>query len=270
MKRISLAGAALAIALLGGASAQAQQVIDKNGKVMPDWTGVWTMIGNTVFDQATKVGTAAGAPGTRETIPYKPEWQAKYLANQKMVDEDRWPDPQTSCGIVAGFPRALNVPDTYEFINRPEGSWILTENGPNVVRIYTDGRGHPPADEVWPTMTGDSVGHWEGDTLVFDTIGLQGWPKKIFDRTGAIHSDELRTVTRMRRIDANTFEADIVLNDPVAFTGPWHVVKRYRRLPTGTRMYDYSCAENNRNEISPSGKTLTKTPDGKIIDKDKS
>ena len=66
----------------------------------------------------------------------------------------------------------FNLPDPYEFAIRPEEFWILAENGPNVMRVYTDGRKH--LDDQWETYTGDSVGHWEGDTLVFTTIGLKG------------------------------------------------------------------------------------------------
>ena len=58
---------------------------------------------------------------------------------------------------------------------RPEQTWIIGENGPNIIRVYTDGRKHPDADDLWPTYSGDSVGHWEGDTLVFDTISTKGW-----------------------------------------------------------------------------------------------
>ena len=60
------------------------------------------------------------------------------------------------------------------FAVTPQEVWIITENGPNITRIYTDGRAHAPADERWPTYSGDSVGRWEGDALVFDTLALKG------------------------------------------------------------------------------------------------
>jgi hypothetical protein len=97
---------------------------------------------------------------------------------------------------------------------------------------------------------------------------VKGWPYQIIDRTGAISSDKLHTVTRMRKVDAKTIEADMTLDDPAAFTRPWHVVKRFRKLPEGSRAFDYVCAENQRNVVTPSGKTLTLGTDGKPIDKD--
>jgi hypothetical protein len=263
-----------ALAMLAAAApgeAWAQKVVAKDGHELPDWSGVWQMIGNTVFDQATKspANGVAGLPGTTEGVPYNAEWRKKYEANMARVAVDRFPDPVTTCSTPSGWPRDLNTPDTNEFVVRPEQSWILTENGPNVVRIYTDGRPHLSDDEIWPTYSGDSVGHWEGDTLVFDTIGVKGWPAQIIDRTGAISSDQLHVVTRMRKVDAKTIEADMTLDDPVAFTKPWHVVKRFRKLPEGSRAYDYVCAENQRNVVTPSGKTLTLDTKGNVIDKDR-
>ena len=163
----------------------------------------------------------------------------------------------------------MNLPDVYEFVVTPLQVWILGENGPNILRIYTDGRKHPAPEDMWPTYTGDSVGHWEGDTLVFDTVSTKGARDSdvIVDRTGLILSDQLHTVTRMRKIDEMTIEAQMVLEDSKALKSPWRVTKRYRKQPAGTRVYDYSCAENNRNPVTATGKTLTLGPDGKPIDK---
>jgi hypothetical protein len=71
----------------------------------------------------------------------------------------------------------------------------------------------------------------------------------------------------MRKIDDMTIEAQMVLEDPKALKAPWRVTKRYRKLPADTRVYDYSCAENNRNPVTSSGRTLTLGPDGKPVDK---
>src|SRR5215469_8044576 len=83
MKRAPVAGLVLAVALMGGTAAHAQKVIAKDGHELPDWSGVWQMIGNTVFDQATKspANGVAGLPGTKEAVPYNAEWQKKYEAN---------------------------------------------------------------------------------------------------------------------------------------------------------------------------------------------
>jgi hypothetical protein len=235
---------------------------------LPDWTGLWQMIGPTIFDNATvkPQGGRAGDAGVREYPPYSAEWEAKYLANAELVEQGRFPDPLTTCGIPPGFPRVLNLPGAIEFVVRPEQVWILTEDGPSITRIYTDGRPHPPPEEVWPTFGGESVGHWEGDVLVFETIGMKGEDQRILDRTGLVLSEQASIVTRLQRIDEDTMEARLVIEDPESLAEPWHVMKRYERLPPGSRMFDVACAENNRNPVLPDGTTLTLDAEGNVLD----
>src|SRR5688572_13844428 len=136
---------------------------------LPDWTGVWAMQGNTIFDRASvqPPNGRAGEPGVRESPPYTDEWEARYRRNIELVKQGKFPDPVSTCGTPHGFPRIMNVPDVYEFAVTPTAVYVIAENGPNVVRIYTDGRKHPAPEDLWPTYNGASVGHWEGDTLVF-------------------------------------------------------------------------------------------------------
>jgi hypothetical protein len=237
----------------------------------PDWSGIWQMIGPTVFDRDTvqpKNGRA-GEPGVREFPPYTDEWEALYRKNIEAVKQGTFPDPVSTCGTPHGFPRIMNVPDVYEFAVTPAATYILAENGPGILRIYTDGRKFPAEEDRWATYTGASVGHWEGDTLVFETISTKGNSDNdvIVDRTGLVLSSAAHTTTRMRKIDDTTLEAQMVIEDAKALKAPWKVTKRYRKMPAGTWAWDYACAENNRNPISSSGKTLTLGPDGKPIDK---
>jgi hypothetical protein len=234
---------------------------------LPDWSGVWAMQGGTVFDRATWTGGGGSITvGSRAHPPYNDEWEAIYARHLELRDQFRFPDTQSTCGIPAGFPRVLNLPDPMEFVIRPEQVWILTENGPNVVRIYTDGRPH--LEETWGTYTGDSVGHWEGDTLVFTTIGLKGWrdQDQILDRSGLVISDAAHITTRMRKTDDSTIEAQMTIEDEKALTEPWVVTKTFAKMPDGTRVYDYGCAENNRNPIDyETGQTLMLGPEGEIL-----
>ncbi|HEX9876573.1 MAG TPA: hypothetical protein VGC50_07975 [Gammaproteobacteria bacterium] len=144
------------------------------------------MIGPIIFDGATVEPRdgRAGDAGVREHPPYSAEWEAKYLANIELVQRGQFPDPLTTCGIPPGFPRVFNLPGAIEFVVRPEQVWILTEDGPSITRIHTDGRPHPPPEEIWPTFSGESIGHWEDGVLVFETIGMKGEEQRILDRTG--------------------------------------------------------------------------------------
>jgi hypothetical protein len=112
----------------------------------------------------------------------------------------------------------------------PEKTWIVVDK--ETRRIYTDGREFPPEDERWGTMLGISIGHWEGQTLVVETVSVKTgiWA----DTTPAVLSDQARFTERIRQTDANTIEDQITITDPVAFTKPWVVTKRYTRSKPGT------------------------------------
>jgi hypothetical protein len=264
-KRIGIAATALLV-LAGVSVTQAQNA----SQSLPDWSGVWQMVGGTVFDRATQTGEGGStSTGVRSHPPYNAEWEAIYSENVARRDKNLFPDVISNCGVPAGFPRILNLPDPYEFVIRPEQFWILTENGPNVMRVYTDGRPH--LEDQWETYTGDSVGHWEGDTLVFTTRALKGSRDgdSILDRTGLVLSDKAHATTRMRRISDTIIEAVMTIQDPKALTKPWVVTKQFRKMAAGTRMYDYGCAENNRNPVDETtGKTLMLGPDGQPLNKD--
>ena len=236
---------------------------------LPDWTGVWGMMGGTIFDRATQTGKGGSVDvGVREHPPYTAEYEKKYEAHVALRDADRYPDVQTNCGVPVGYPRIMNLPDAYEFVVRPDEFYIIAENGGNTMRVYTDGRKLPAKEDTWGTYTGVSVGHWEGDTLVWQTVGLKGDRDKdsILDRSGVVLSDEAKITTRMRKINDNTLEAKMVIEDAKALTKPWNVTKQFRKSKPGL----YACTTtvartNNRNPVDNqnNGKTLVLGADGK-------
>lgn len=234
---------------------------------LPDWSGVWKEDNNTVFDHASvqPPGASVGTPGAREFPPYTEEWEQIYKRNLALVAEGRFPDPITPCGIPAGFPRIFNLPDVHEFVVRPEQTWILSENGPNVMRIYTDGRPLMSQDERWPLYTGDSVGYWEGETLHFTTESLKK-EGTILDRTGLVLSDQMTAETTIQKIDDGSIVVTMIIKDPIALKEPWTVKSRYTRLDKGTRIFDYACGENNRNPVLENGYTVTLGADGKPLE----
>jgi len=231
---------------------------------LPDWTGIWMGTGGNIFDPSKGGGNVNANPNARDYPPYKPEWEAAY--NQfldSVIKQGKFVDPLT-VGYPGGMMRMMTPARGLQFILRPEQVWIVYER-PDVRYIYTDGRPFPPKEELWPTFEGYSIGHWEDDTLVIETRSIRG--SIPIDRTGAAFSDSATVHERIRKIDDRTQESQITIDDPVAFTQPWTVTKRYKKQPAGTWAWDYACAENNRNPISGSGKTLTLGPDGKPLDK---
>jgi hypothetical protein len=206
---------------------------------MPDWSGLWTRgPGGLKFDPAQP-----GAPTDGKiTAVLTPEYQAKY--QKKIADVLKgieW--DQLSYCLPAGFPRMLTEPFLREFIDLPNETWQINEQQSETRRIYTDGRGHVPEDEAFALWEGDSIGFWDGDTLVVHTIRVK--PGQ-YQRVQPDYSDQASTVERIRKIDADTIEDDITVWDPPALVKPWHVVDTYVHVKTADVRVDmWSCEENN-------------------------
>ena len=230
--------------------------------VAEQWNGVWNLTGGLVFDEAHAVqavdpangaGFAYGPlPGARFTgAPYKPEYQKIYDDTVKQALKGIVTDPMANCVVPHGMPRIMGGgPGPVEVIVRPNQVWMLFDYMNESRRIYTDGRGHAKREEAFPLTMAHSIGRWEGDTLVVDSVDM---PNGIFDRTGAPHSDQVHLMERIRLIDADTLEVAMTIEDPVVFTGPWKVTRRYRRLPLGSSVVGSYC-DNNRNDlVGPNG-----------------
>lgn len=114
-----------------------------------------------------------------------------------------------------------------EFLFTPGRVTILTEDG-EVRRIYTDGRKHSKLSEIGDTYEGESIGHWEGDTLVVDTIGF---PFGELFQNGALRgTDHTHIVERIFRRDKDNIQIDSVMDDPAVFTKPYAVTRVYERV----------------------------------------
>jgi hypothetical protein len=250
-RRIAGAGLLAAAAALSvpRPAAAAECVADDKAKAfaaLPDWTGIWMGRGN-ILDQSRGVANTNADPNVRDYPPYKPDWERAYTEFlTSVVRQDKFVDPLT-VGYPGGMLRMMSPARGLQFVLRPEQVWIIYER-PDVRYIYTDGRPFPPKDELWPTFEGYSIGHWEGDTLVIQTVSIRGGIP--IDRTGAALSDEARVLERIRKIDDRTLQSDITIEDPVAFTAPWKVTRRYtKRQERYPRMENVSSLENQRNPL---------------------
>jgi hypothetical protein len=217
----------------------------------PDLTGVWqggsTRRGN--WEEANSglgVGgtgrdpTAPAAPSAaqiaREPAPYQP-WAAKKVLeffNRRGID-----DPTGFC-LPPGLPRASIVGlFPLQIVHTPQQIVILYEYM-NVFRVIPLNAKHP--DDLVPTYMGDSVGYWEGDTLVVDVVGFND--KTWLTTTGTFHSDALHITERYTRIDKDQINYEVTVDDPVVLTKPW-IIRSTMMLREGTRLQEYVCAENN-------------------------
>jgi hypothetical protein len=147
-------------------------------------------------------------------------------------------DPLLDC-LPPGVPRILLMPFPMQIAHIPGQVIMLFEYDHFVRHIYTDRREHPK--DIKRTWMGDSIGRWEGDTLVVDTVGLND--KSWLDQVGHPHSDALHVVERIRRIDHETLQDDITIDDAKAYTRPWTGQQTFKLRP-GWQLMEYICEEH--------------------------
>jgi hypothetical protein len=153
--------------------------------------------------------------------------------------------------LPAGYPRWLVEPFLREFVVTPSESWLLTEQQSEARRIYTDGRGHIPDEAAQPLWDGDSIGFWDGQTLVIHTIRLT---HSQYQRLQPEYSYQASTLERLRMVDPNTLEDEVTVWDPIGLRTPWHIVVHYKRGTTpGSRIDMWSCEQNNNVVRTPQG-----------------
>ncbi len=140
---------------------------------------------------------------------------AKPSFGPKSVTISETNDPAYQC-FPPGVPRVYLHPFPVQIVEIPGQVIMLFEYDHMVRHIYTDGRGHP--NDLDPTWMGHSIGHWEGETLVVDTAGFND--KTWLDRVGHPHSNQLHVTERFRRVDQNSLQIDLTLEDPKAYTKP--------------------------------------------------
>jgi hypothetical protein len=137
----------------------------------------------------------------------------------------------------------MQTPYGVEFVELPELQriYIFDVGGPHTYRtIYMDGRAHPA--KLSPEYYGHSIGHWEGDTLVVDTVGYNEdfW----VDRGGTPTTEKLHTIERFTRTNFDTLDYEVTIDDPAAYTKPF--TGRFNmRWEDGTELFEYVCQEQN-------------------------
>ena len=125
-------------------------------------------------------------------------------------------DPIIKACAPPGPTRLLHMGRPFEILQLPDRVIILHEYDHWVRHIWIDGRGHP--EEVEPTWMGHSIGHYDGDTLVVDTVGFND--KTWLDTAGNPHSESLHVIERFRRVNQGTLEVAVVYEDPEVYTKP--------------------------------------------------
>jgi len=186
--------------------------------------------------------TGCTQKGTGGELPMTP-WAADWTKN---FDPTRY-DATGHCNPM-GYTRSMNAPVPTEIVQTPKEIVFLHESMFAFHVVYLDARPHPTADEAPETKWyGHSVGHWEGDTLVVDTVGpFFATPKMLLDTRGHPVSEDLHVVERFHRIDATHLGYEVTVEDPKMYTKPFTNVRTWVLMPKSEEVLEYVCTENNK------------------------
>jgi hypothetical protein len=219
----------------------------------PDLTAVWQG-GSERPGTWEEANTGGGAGGTEtdakapaalsstdrraggEGAPYQP-WAAQKVLdsyNRRAID-----DPTSRC-LPSGIPRIVMLSLFPQQIIQTPKQIVMLYEVMNVFRVIPLNAKHP--EDLIPTYMGNSVAHWEGDTLVVDVTGFND--KTWLSGTGTFHSDELHITERYTRISKDRINYDVTMEDPKVLTKPW-ILHSSLMLREGTRLQEFVCAENN-------------------------
>jgi hypothetical protein len=230
---------------VGGSTAQQRQHVFAQ---LPDWTGIW------IADDGimTRLGLRNDVEGDAgptfkdrimsKGMPYNADWQRKLQAASTSPSQYRLSGKE--CGFY--FPGVMESPWAFEVLITPEQTAFIFA-GREIRHIYTDGRGHPPSDELWPLPWGDSIGHWEGDTLVVDTVSIDARSEPF--QFNPPLSSKAHFTERIRKVSGNRLEDTMTVYDEVAFTHPWTLRIPYTHVTTIDRLVHGDCMQNDRNPV---------------------
>jgi hypothetical protein len=251
VSRKLLAGAALA--LMAAPSAQAQRPPAPAPGVMGDATRRDVRVPDTVPNIS---GTWLSISSNRNIVPvdggatpFQP-WAQGYFDTRAKAEATGMPlfDPNASC-LPSGVPRVLAVPYPLDILQTPDVIMISIEVMHSFRIIHMDGK--PKPADFKPSYLGYSVGHWDGDTLVIETTGMNGYTQ--VDEEGRPKSTGIKVTERIHKLAPNILENTFTIDDPKTYTHPWTSRARFTWAPTA-RLNEYICEENNRNKPDATGK----------------
>jgi hypothetical protein len=225
----------------------------------PDLSGVWR-VEATPLDELTRLFgdlSPLSVPGDdartfskylfnifadfkRGEEPFRPE--AAKLFQQRAPGSGK--DFPTSHCLPAGVPTSLIIPIPFKIIQTRGLTAMLFEGDNTIRQIYTDGRKHPT--DPHPLWLGYSVGKWERDTLVAETVGFND--KSWLDAAGHPHSDALRVLERFRRRDFGHLDVEATLDDPKMYTSPF-TIKFTLLLQPDSDILELFCNENEKDRV---------------------
>lgn len=224
----------------------------------PDVSGLWqgSQIGVPGVPPAPNRGPADGEPQVYWTpwpLPFRPAYQGIVEARAAAVQQGKALGDISARCLPFGLPKMLTSQVYPNEIVQTPGQVTFYFFGTFPLTVWTDGRGHPT--DLKPSFNGHSIGHWVGDTLFVDTVGINGLTS--LDHGLTPHSDKIRMSWTLRRLTPDRLHVIVTVFDEEALKEPITVVNVYRRKtdPNWQVLDDQSCFENNRTNVDEQGNT---------------
>ena len=234
--------------------AQASSASPKAAQQVPDLSGTWAVAaGGVSWDPADPSGQKPDqTPMTPWARKLFDEAKPPFGANSTFDNPN---DPAQKYCDTPGMTRLYDYPWQFSIIQTPKNVFLLFEYF-HTWRVVAMNQPHPK--DLDPTWLGDSVGHYEGDALLIDTIGYND--KTWLDNVGHPHSDKLHTIERLRRIDRNTLQLELTIDDPKAYPKPFTSKKTFQSssFPFGETMCSLSETQAFQKHIMD--RTVTSAP----------
>lgn len=226
---------------------------------LPDWGGVWSKTGGPGYDTNGPRGSTT-AKMTRDAA-------ARYAEAREAAAAGNNFDPLSLCA-PSGHPRWFSSGYLREYIVTPDQTWLITETGGEVRRIYTDGRGHTSPDYAYPTVHGDSIGFWNDERLIAHTKHVSAG---VYGRDMMEKSDEFESVEIWEMQDNGDITAHVWHYDPPILAEPWYVKHNY--TPTDDqngqiRINHWHCTANQNNQVFQTEDGSTEFIDLDFLDDD--
>ena len=224
----------------GKPNLEAQAPRTTDGK--PNLSGMWQVAKLLPCDDVRRMCTdlpisqqfgniGAGIPGG---LPYQ-QWAKDQMASKGLAD-----DPYTRCHTPGG-PRMLLLPFMKKFVQTPELLLLLNEYNTSFRQVFLDGR--PLPEDPTPTWNGYSTGHWDGDTLVVESIGYRD--DQWLDAAGSPLTNSAKVTERFHRQSLGRMQVQITIDDPKTYTRPWTATVDLAAV-LDTELLDSACWENEK------------------------
>lgn len=222
--------------------------VSNRGDGLGPYPKIFTEGGSKIRPQGRQARRTGIVDPADRKLPWRPEEDERrrqFLLRMNPPADLRHVELNARCALPGLF-QGEDGNNPYQFLQPPGEVVILYDYNHTSRVIHLDGRPHLSPDIR--LFMGDSIGHWDGNTLIVDTTNFNG--RVAYSREIPYLTDQLHTIERFTAADANTIEYEVTVDDPGLFTTPWKVAGYFARSPKDTQSLEFACAEGSQTLVN--------------------